>query len=209
MNNVQEKTSNRLQLRSRDEQRERLVGCAEQAIAGHGLAGLRARDLAVCAGCSVGAIYNAVADLDELVLLVGQRTLAELDSALGAVDGQGRDIGDQLLSWARAYAIFAAVNRERWRALFEFRMTPPRDFPDWFEAAQRRIFVRLEQCLAPLAPDLDAAALEARARVLFAAVHGIVALGKEGKLAALPPGAIDAELSAFLTTYVAGLRQLG
>ena len=210
MNNVQDKNARRQPARSRSEQRDRLVGCAERAIAASGLGGLRARDLATCAGCSVGGIYNIVTDMDELVLLVGQRTLSELDAALAGADATSSgDIADQLLAWARAYATFAATHRERWRALFEFRMSTPQDFPEWFATDQLRIFVRLEECLGPYCSALEAGALQARARALFAAVHGIVALGIEGKLVALPPDAIDAELAAFVRTYVAGLRQLG
>lgn len=187
------------------------MACAEAAIAAGGLPALRARDLAACAGVSLGAIYNLVEDLDELTLLVGQRTMAKLDAALGRVEGRGGsgDVGAQLIAWARAYAGFAAEHHELWRALFEFRMARPRDFPEWFAAAQTRVFARLEATLAPLVPELDAAQLRARARALFAAVHGIVALGIEGKLVALPAEAIDAELVAFVETYVAGLRTGG
>ena len=196
---------------ARDEQRGKLIGCAEAAIARHGLSGLRARDLAACAGCSVGGIYNLVADLDELMLLVSQRTMGKLEAVLAAAEGQagdqGSDLGGQLLAWARAYAGFAAAHRELWRALFEFRMSSPRDFPAWFAADQVKLFARLEAGLAPLLPDLDSAALGARARALFAAVHGIVSLGIEGKLVALPPEAIDTELVAFVETWVAGLRR--
>ena len=188
----------------RDEQRERLIGCAEAAIAARGLAGLRARDLAGCAGCSVGAIYNLVSDLDELVLLVGQRTMAQLDAAIAEVE-DGGDVREQLIAWARAYAAFAIAHRERWRALFDFRMASGRDLPDWFAADQTRVFARLEASLATLLPELAADALRARARALFAAVHGLVRLGIDEKLVGLPPGAIDVELDAFVTTYVEGL----
>ena len=209
MNDVQPKSIRRTAARPKNEQRERLLGCAEATIAAHGLAGLRARDLAACAGCSVGAIYNLVTDLDELVLLVGQRTMARLDSALAAVEGEGGEVRDQLLAWARAYAAFAISHRERWRALFEFRMATERDFPEWFADTQTRVFGRLEACLAPLLPELDAAALRARARALFAAVHGLVSLGIDDKLVGLPPSALDAELVAFIAIYVDGLSRRG
>ena len=203
MNNVQGLKTRRAS--SRDEQRGRLIDCAEAAVAAHGQAGLRARDLAACAGCSVGGIYNLVADLDELMLLVGQRTMARLDATLAEAEGQGGDLGGQLLAWARAYARFAAGDRQPWRALFEFRMATQRDFPDWFAADQAKLFARLEARLAPLLPDLAPDALRARVRALFAAVHGIVSLGIEGKLVALPEEAVDAELVAFVETYVKGL----
>ncbi len=210
MNNVQDKKT-KLSPRqgARSEQRERLIGCAEAAIAADGLQGLRARELARCGGFSLGAIYNLVVDLDELTLLVGQRTMAKLDTALQRAEGQGGDpdVGAQLIAWARAYAGFATEHHELWRALFEFRMATPRDFPDWFATAQMQLFARLEARLAPLVPSLDAASLRARARALFAAVHGIVALGIQGKLVALPVEAVDAELVAFIETYVAGLSR--
>lgn len=210
MNNVQDKKAKPSPRQgARSEQRERLIGCAEAAIAAGGLQGLRARELARCGGFSLGAIYNLVVDLDELTLLVGQRTMAKLDTALQRAEGQGGDpdVGAQLIAWARAYAGFATEHHELWRALFEFRMATPRDFPDWFAAAQMQLFARLEARLAPLVPSLDAASLRARARALFAAVHGIVALGIQGKLVALPVEAVDAELVAFIETYVAGLSR--
>src|SRR4051794_8774796 len=66
--------------------RAALVAAAERAIMQQGLAGLRARALAEEVGCAVGAIYNVVKDLDELVLLVNAKTLAALKNAIGAGD---------------------------------------------------------------------------------------------------------------------------
>ena len=59
--------------------KEALVEAAVRAIAEQGFRGLKARALADEAGCAVGAIYNVVADLDELTLLANARTLAALE----------------------------------------------------------------------------------------------------------------------------------
>lgn len=192
-------------------QRDRLIACAEAAIADEGLAALRARSLAECTGCAVGGIYNLVTDLDELILLVGQRTMADLNAQLDTVHIEtpagGKPSAEALLvGWALAYRAFAAEHRNRWRALFEFRLPPGRDLPDWFEADQMRLFVRLEQTLAAWMPKLDGPTRQLRARTLFSAVHGIVALGLEEKLVAMPPAALEAELTAFVHAYLAGLR---
>ena len=200
--------------RRRDAQRETLVTCAERAIAEGGLAALKARELAACAGCSLGAIYNLVRDIDELVLRVGQRTMAELDGHLAAVAGDGsahRDCEAQLVAFARAYRAFAAANTHRWRALFEFRIAPGTALPPWFVADRARVFARLEHCLAPLLRD--EAAVVAQARTLFSAVHGLVLLGLDDKLAdgsgegSGSPGE-EAELVAFVRVYLAGLKCL-
>ena len=62
--------------------REALVAAAEKRIGTEGLRGLKARDLAAAAGCAVGAIYNVVDDLDDLILAVNALTLAALERAL-------------------------------------------------------------------------------------------------------------------------------
>src|SRR5262245_66505905 len=66
--------------------RDALVAAAERTVEREGLRGLRARSLAKEVGCAVGAIYNAVEDLDELVLLVNARTLRALEAELAAAD---------------------------------------------------------------------------------------------------------------------------
>src|SRR5262245_57551006 len=70
----------------RTQLRDALVAAAERTIEREGLRGLRARALAEEVGCAVGAIYNAVKDLDELVLLVNARTLTTLEAELAAAD---------------------------------------------------------------------------------------------------------------------------
>lgn len=194
--------------RRRAGQRAQLIAAAEAAIARDGLQGLRARRLAEAVGCSLGAIYNLVSDLDELVFLVGQRTFLALGAALDAAVPPDPSVEARFTAWARAYLGFAAAHRNLWRALFEFRQTIPRPLPDWFAADQEKLFERLEAGLVDLSPAMAPATRTLRARTLFSAVHGIVALGLEEKLVALPAQAVEAELVGFVTTYVQGLRAL-
>ena len=194
-------------LARREAQRETLVDCASAAIARGGLPALKARDLAACVGCSLGAIYNLVADLDELTLRVSRRTLAALDVELNAAEISGAlDTQAQLVAWAKAYAAFAAANRNLWRALFEFRMAPGAEWPSWFTTDQLRLFVRLERRLTALMPGADEDKVKRQARTLFSAVHGIVALGLEQKLVEMPVESIDTDLERFIEIFLAGLE---
>src|SRR4051812_29611461 len=87
-----------------------LVDAALRTIAANGLRGLKARELADEVGCAVGAIYNVVADLDELILLANTRTLSQIDAAMAAATkpGDGADWGvAQLVRLALAYLDFA------------------------------------------------------------------------------------------------------
>lgn len=192
----------------RGEQRARLIDCAEHLIGAKGLEAIRARDLAKQMGCAVGAIYNLVSDLDELVLLVAQRTQRDLSTTLEAAAGamgEAVDAESLLVAWAETYLRFARENRLRWRALFEFRLPPDTPLPGWFEQDQEAIFLRLEDRLLPLTAEASVAERKLKARVLFAAVHGIVALSLEEKIVAMPVDAIEGELAAFVRAYLRGL----
>jgi AcrR family transcriptional regulator len=197
--------------------RERLIDAAERAIATNGFAGLRARDLAREAGCAVGTIYNDFEDLDELILCVGSRTLAMLDTALGAVllalpYGSPEDAADDLVRLALAYLVFAAEHTVRWRALFEHRMSEARPLPQWFVDQQHALFAQVERPLVTLLPDLDPDARRTLARTLFSAVHGIVALGLEEKLVSLLLPDLRSQLAATVRAIATGrdeLRSIG
>ncbi len=192
------------QKRGRGQLRERVLSAAEEVIATNGLAGLKARDIAERAGCALGAIYTVFADLDELILTVGQRTLAQLETALApSADARGEA---ELSRLARAYLAYARKEQPRWRALFEHRLPPGKPLPDWFERDRDRLFALAEAPLADLLPDEKPRARELRARTLFSAVHGVVLLGLEEKLAPTSTSMLEAQLMEFIETVARGLR---
>jgi len=190
----------------RAKQRDALVQAAERAMAARGLANLRTRDLAQEIGVANGAVYNLVADVDELVLMVGSRTLARLDAALSEAEGAGPPApAKTLVRIAIAYCDFAAANLELWRALFEHRMAPDKPLPDWAVSDQMHLFRHIHQPLAVLFPKRPADEISVTARSLFSAVHGMVALGLEQKLIAVPLSALRKEIAAMVQAMVTGL----
>jgi AcrR family transcriptional regulator len=193
--------------------RARLIEAADRAIAEHGLAALKARDLAQEAGCAVGTIYNVFEHLDELILCVGSQTLAMLETALASAcpvvgHGSTETSVDDMVRLAVAYLEFAAAHPLRWRALFEHRMSEARPPPDWFVERQQRLFAQVERPLATLLPELDRDARRVLARTVFSAVHGIVALGLEEKLASLQLSDLRTHLAATVRAIAAGRAEL-
>lgn len=194
----------------RDRQREALVLAAEQAIAEKGLAGLKARDLAEAIGCSLGAIYNLVQDMDELVLRVGSRTLARLDAALaeatqGSTPGSSDDATDTLVMIAQTYCAFARENLQLWRTLFEHRMAEGSIVPEWAIAEQMTMFRYILAPLRALQSRASEPDLILLSRTLFSAVHGVVMLGLEEKLVAVPAAALDGQIEALVRVIGKGL----
>ena len=66
----------------RQQLKDALISAAERTIETQGLSGLKARVLANEVGCAVGAIYNVVTELDDLIVAVNSRTLAALSATL-------------------------------------------------------------------------------------------------------------------------------
>ncbi|MDI3563127.1 TetR/AcrR family transcriptional regulator [Bradyrhizobium sp. Arg816] len=193
-------------LERREKLRADLIQAAERMIAERGLAGLKTRDLAREIGCANGAVYNLVADVDELVLRVGSRTLLRLDKVLSAaVSADNPSPQETLVRIAIAYCDFAAENLELWRAMFEHRMEAGKEVPDWSVHDQLQLFRHIYTPLAALFPDRGAEELGITARSLFSAVHGMVALGLEQRLVAVPLPALRKEIAGLVRAMIDGL----
>ena len=193
-------------LERRAKLREALIEAAERAIAAKGLGGLKTRELAQEIGIANGGVYNLVEDVDELILRVGSRTLARLDASLSLAEIRGAAAPrEMLVRIAVAYCDFAADNLELWRALFEHRMQPGKPVPEWAITEQMELFRHIYKPLATLLPQRSPAQLGVTARSLFSAVHGMVALGLEHKLIAVPIGQLRSEIAILTRAMVDGL----
>jgi AcrR family transcriptional regulator len=193
-------------LERRAKLRESLILAAEKSIAAKGLAGLKTRDLAREVGVANGAVYNLVADMDELILRVGSRTLMRLDAALTAAESKGPVAPNEILvRIALAYCDFAAENLELWRALFEHRMERGKPIPEWAVEEQMNLFRHIYRPLAALFPNRTPEELGVTARSLFSSVHGMVSLGLEQKLIAVPIAVLRREIATIVKATLTGL----
>lgn len=180
--------------------RDTLVQLAEAQIAAQGLASLRARDLAAAAGCSVGAIYNVFDDLNALVLEVNGRTFRSLGASVSQAVAQAGPIhpNARLIVMSNAYLHYAAANTHLWRALFDLEMPAGDTVPGWYLDALGKLFSIIAEPLAELFPDMSARDLDLMTRALFSAVHGIVLLGLERRISAVPVEALETMIAQVL-----------
>jgi AcrR family transcriptional regulator len=194
----------------RQELKGALIDAAEHAIGAGGLEALRARDLAAAVGCAVGAIYNVFPNLDALVFEVNARTLRAFEAFLAKAPSTPTRPGEssavaELVHLALVYLEFAVEHRPRWRALFEHRLAEASEVPAWYLGEQERLFALVEGPLGQLRPDLDGHRLMLFARTLFSGVHGIVSLGLDAKLVAVPAAVLQEEVRRFVRVVGAGL----
>jgi AcrR family transcriptional regulator len=209
MNDVQDKSeprSRRVATTARHQDlHDRLLDTAERAVAEDGLVNLRARALAEAVGCSVGAIYGVFADLDALILEVNGRTLDAIGLALQAAGGDGA--AERLVRLAHAYLDYAVANRPRWLALFQHRMPPGRPITPAYAARQAAAFAHVEGPLAALRPDLPDEARALLARTLFSAVHGMVEIGLDERVASMPLPSLRDQIQVIVEAVADGLRR--
>ena len=181
----------------RQTQLEALLAAAEKRICETGTHTLKARDLAADIGVALGGLYNIVQDMDDLLLRITVRTQGRLDALFESETAHlpmttPAAALDRLVAVAHAYFRFAHENLPLWRMMFEVRINTPR--PEWAVQAQLGLFRHVGAPLAIIMPDLSGEALVIRARTLFSAVHGIVYIGLEERLIAVPPQKLADEI---------------
>jgi AcrR family transcriptional regulator len=200
MNNVQDES---LRDRKKSRRRQQIVEIARGIIAAKGLKSLKVRDVADAAGCSVGSVYNEFGDFDGVILTVNRETVKALTLRLGQVPAE--DPVRQLYGLAATYLEFFATNANLLRSLFEHRMEDDRPYPDDILQMVMDAFALMHAPLVRLLPNADDVQIALLSRTLFSAVHGIISLGLEERMVAVPPQMLRQQVDQFLDAHLAGL----
>lgn len=200
MNNVQEES---LRDQKKNRRRLQILEIARTIIATKGLKSLKVRDVAEAAGCSVGSVYNEFGDFDGVILTVNRETVQALTRRLRGVPAE--DPVGQLYGLAETYLDFFAEHANLLRSLFEHRMEDDRPYPDDILQMVMDAFALMHPPLVRLLPDADDVRIALLSRTLFSAVHGIISLGLEERMVAVPPQMLRQQVEQFLDAHLAGL----
>lgn len=188
-----------------------LIDAAENRIGASGLGAVKARDLADEIGVAVGAIYNLVDDLDELILRVNVRTMTRLDAALLEAAPPSppltREAAEKrLVAIGLTYRRFASENMRLWCNLFEFAPPVGKAPPEWARGKDIQLIRHICGPLRVLMAEADEADRFLMARTLFSAVHGIVSFGLEEWQVGVPADMQDAQIERLVQIICKGLH---
>jgi len=200
MNNVQEES---LREQKKIRRRALILEIARRLIASKGLRSLKVRDISEAAGCSIGSVYNEFGDFDGVILTVNRETVQALTARLLAVPKQ--DPVHQLHGLASTYLEFASEHANLLRSLFEHRMEEDRPFPEDILIMVMNAFALMHEPLVRLMPGRDPEEVALVSRMMFSAVHGIISLGLEERMVAVPPERLRRQVAQFVDTYLKGL----
>lgn len=157
---------------SREEIREMAIKAATRIVTGQGLTKLTARGIAQEIGYTVGTLYLAFENLDDLILHVNAGTLEELHATL---TGAARDLADprkRLAAMSKAYIDLANRQPRRWNAVFEHSLVDA-EIPGWYIQRIDALLLLVEAEFRQLAPHKSDSEIRIAARTLWAGIHGI------------------------------------
>jgi AcrR family transcriptional regulator len=200
MNNVQEES---LREQKKGRRRALILEIARGLIASKGLRSLKVRDVAEAADCSIGSVYNEFGDFDGVILTVNRETVQALTARLVAVPRA--DPIRQLHGLAATYLDFATEHPNLLRSLFEHRMEADRPFPEDILIMVMDAFRLMHEPLVRLMPGRNPSDVALLSRMMFSAVHGIISLGLEERMVAVPPESLRQQLAQFVDAHLKGL----
>lgn len=168
------------QRREREQaQRHQLIVTAARELAEtEGWAAVTTRRLAERIEYSQPVLYSHFAGKDAIVAAVALEGFADLAKVLGASRAAATTPEQALTAVARAYREFADSNPALYEAMFTLTTDLPfarEDTPAPLQAA----FGEIQQTLAPLAGDRDPGTFT---EVVWAALHGLITLTRDGRL---------------------------
>ena len=200
MNNIQDES---LREKKKGRRRALILEIARGLIASKGVRALTVRDVAEAVECSIGRVYNEFGDFDGVILTVNRETVQALTARLAAVPKD--DPIRQLHGFAATYLDFATEHPNLLRSLFEHRMEEDRPFPEDILIMVMDAFNLMHEPLERLMPERDPNDVALLSRIMFSAVHGIISLGLEERMVAVPPESLRQQVAQFVDTHLKGL----
>jgi AcrR family transcriptional regulator len=164
--------------RERAARRQLIVTTARKLAEAEGWDAVTTRRLSTEIEYSQPVLYKHFAGMEQIADAVAIDGFGELAEAIGAARSDADPAGDAMTRIARAYLDFARDNPAVYDAMFTRATTlhfGAENTPPQLTAA----FAELRQAVGLVADQQDADALT---EVLWAALHGLVTLGRTGRL---------------------------
>ena len=190
---------------SRDQLFDMALDAAEKIVENEGINALTARRVSKEIGYSVGTIYNLYDNLDDLIVHMNASVLDDLKQALLAVP-QDNDVAERLKNMAAAYIGFTRTNLNLWNSLFDHRLPPGEDVPDWYRVKVEDLIRLIEHAIAPEFSSAHAVERQQSAWVLWSSLHGICSLANTEKLDIVATDNVWQLAEQLIVTYMAGIR---
>ena len=166
---------------------------------------LTARNIAIKIGYTVGTLYNAFKNLDDIVLHVNANTLDLLHHLLLSAHRASQGNPFPIKAVGLAYVTFSQQEMARWQLLFGHDYAEL-VVPSWYQEKVEKVFQIPASCLKESFPDLSDSSIAKAAKIIWSGLHGICTLSLGGKfnyIKSVEP--MEQLASSFVEDYIRGL----
>jgi AcrR family transcriptional regulator len=189
-----------------DELRELILGATRRVVEEDGITQPSAREIARAIGYAPGTLYNMFHNLDEILLHVEARIFAELDAKIAAAVA-GKKGREAIRHFTEAYVGFACENPRLWGLIIQHHPQSTKISPAWYLEIAYAPVGRLENALARTNSSADADEITRKARLIWAALHGLVQVAMTNKFGAMSRPAISTMAQELTEQFIAGMAQ--
>ncbi len=161
--------------------RDRILDCALDELAAHGLERLSLRAVGVKAGITPMAVYRHFSDKADLLRAVGEHALSEWQSRVAAVTAT--ELGGWFRAMAEANVAFALDEPALYDAAFVLKTKAERVYPEDFRAGRSPVIGLLATKLAEgqTAGQVRAGDPLELAMGVWGVLHGLIGLHRSGR----------------------------
>ncbi|MBR6356492.1 MAG: TetR/AcrR family transcriptional regulator [Alphaproteobacteria bacterium] len=132
-----------------------LIDIGRQMVREKGTEALTVRKLSDASGCSVGAIYNQFANMDNFTVLQNKITLAEL-AAYMCKEPETDDPFVDLNNILQRFVDYVCANKNLWYMLFNFHLTHGRyDYSFGYRREVQKILRCIRRVLERAVPEME------------------------------------------------------
>jgi len=149
---------------------------AERNIHENGMLAIKARHIAKSIGCAVGSLYNHFSCIDDLILAVNLRTLANLKTELRQATLKTVKGNQGIQTVVDTYIKFALEHTHAWQALFEHHLPTHTEIPQVYFQQRQQLFQHIEEQLRAAHPQMNETNIKLESRALWAGIQGICIL---------------------------------
>ncbi len=181
-----------------EELRELILSATFRIVEANGFHALSAREIAREIGYAPGTLYNMFQNLDEILMRVEARVLADLERKLSEAMQARKDI-DALRCFASQYVQFAYRSPRLWELIQRHHPEDCKAAPDWYLEQLYAPIARLGPVIGRVHELADPDDAVRAARLVWSAVHGMVSVATTSKFGALPEATTLAMVEGLIT----------
>ncbi len=164
----------------RPNRRRQILDVAAELFARHGVQAVTTRRIAEAVGISQPSLYAHFASVQQIHEELSVQAFAALEATARQALSAGLDAEAMLERTIADYFTFGLTHPVAYRIAFMIEYPVDKEMSrDDYDAADHpgpRAFAHLAQVMAQVRPDLDAAARDQLAKLLWTGMHGLVAL---------------------------------